>query len=103
MQYNPDLWTIVAVTHKEDVYYRVLASWYGGYTRGDSWKLSSSIERLDDFGDHYEANNSSGSVYILPKNNVGMSSYSASVLANLMDECPPEVVMEVVDVEKVKL
>lgn len=45
--YNPDEWVLLKVKYKEgDVSYRVFAGWRGGYTTGDSWKLSSGTVKI---------------------------------------------------------
>ena len=60
-----------------------MACWYGGFSRGDSWKLSSGIMEIKDAGDFWEVPNHSGSVYMLHKKACGISSYGQSVLTQL--------------------
>ena len=86
--YTPDRWVLVkiqAVGHEP--YYRVFAGWYGGFTHGDSWKLSSGVEKSIDHNTHYEFPQSSGSVYLCHKGSHGMSAYMMSVFANFKDDC----------------
>lgn len=86
--YTPDRWVLVkiqAVGHEP--YYRVLAGWYGGFTQGDSWKLSSGVEKSIDHGKYYEMPQSSGSVYICHKGAHGMSMYTSSIFAKFQDDC----------------
>jgi hypothetical protein len=86
--YTPDRWVLVkiqAVGHEP--YYRVLASWYGGFTQGDSWKLSSGVEKSIDHGTHYEFPQSSGSIYMCHKGAHGMSMYTSGVFANFKADC----------------
>ena len=75
----PDRWVVVEVNDIESktTVRKVLAGWYGGYGGGDSYQLSSAIQRVDDLGDRYEFHNHSGSVYICHKNSYGMSNYMA--------------------------
>lgn len=82
--YNPDLWVIVELTSAQGVHERVLASWYGSFTTGDSWKLSSGIEgvSLDEDG-AYVLPQTSGSTYIVRKGNQGISTFTSSILASL--------------------
>jgi len=42
--YYPDRWVVVKIG--EENLYKVFACWYGGYARGDSWKLNSGITRV---------------------------------------------------------
>ena len=86
--YTPDRWVIVKIQSVgKEAYYRVLAGWYGGLTQGDSWKLSSGIEKAIDHGTHYEMPQSSGSVYICHKGAHGMSMYTSSIFAGFKDDC----------------
>lgn len=81
-EYSPDKWVIVEIKHKDgDTHRRVLGSWYGGFTRGDSWRMSSGIEEVIDEGDCYKVINTSGSTYWCVKGCEGMSAYSMGVLA----------------------
>lgn len=81
--YEPDSWAIVLIESEEHgKVYKVLASWYGGFTQGDSWKLSSGIESVSFKGDHYTMPQSSGSVYILHKNNEHISGIMGSVFSS---------------------
>ena len=82
-EYRPDKWVVVEITNKfGDKYRRVLGSWYGGFTKSDSWRMSSGITSWHDRGDHYEIVNDSGSVYFCGKQNLGMSAYTMNVLAS---------------------
>lgn len=86
--YTPDRWVLVKIQAAgREEYYRVFAGWYGGFTQGDSWKLSSGVEKSIDHGTHYEFPQTSGSVYICHKGCYGMSGYMASVYANFKDQC----------------
>lgn len=63
-EYTPDSWRLVVIESPEHgKIYKVLASWYGGFTQGDSWKLSSGIEGVTKEGNLYVMPQSSGSVY----------------------------------------
>jgi len=86
--YTPDRWIIVKIQSVgNEPYYRVLAGWYGGFTQGDSWKLSSGIEKSIDRGTHYEMLQSSGSTYLCPKGSHGCSSYMASIYSGFVKDC----------------
>jgi hypothetical protein len=86
--YTPDRWVIVKIqTVGTEPYYRILAGWYGGFTQGDSWKLSSGIEKSIDFGTYYEFPQSSGSTYKCYKGAHGMSMYMMSMFSHFKDDC----------------
>ena len=86
-KYYPDKFVIVKVTSPQyGVLYRVLASWYGGYTGSDSWKLSSGITKITKTETGYEFLNHSGSIYFGSKEIYGMSSYSMSIYAGFVDQ-----------------
>lgn len=73
--YTPDNWKIVKISSEEygDVF-KILSSWQGGYTMADVWKVISGFIDLKEFDDRYETNQSSGSMYVLYKNNEKKSS-----------------------------
>jgi len=88
--YYPDLWVLVRIEAKNKVHYRVLASWYGGFANGDSWKLSSGMEEdqqvtLDDLG-CFLCPQSSGSIYVVNRGNFGMSGYTSGVAKNFIKQ-----------------
>lgn len=62
--YNPDVWKVIKVIDPDaPSRYRVLGGWYGGYSDGDSWQLSSGIVKCVEHEYYYEFTNISGSVY----------------------------------------
>lgn len=62
--YHPDTWVLVQLQSEEyGKVNKVLAGWYGGFTSGDSWKLSSGIESARVEGDYLVMPQSSGSEY----------------------------------------
>jgi hypothetical protein len=62
-EYAPDYWVVVEISDGNTTVLRVLASWVGGYTTGDSWKLSSTVDKVVKHEDFFEFTNSSGSTY----------------------------------------
>lgn len=97
--YKPDRWIIVKIQAVgQEAYYRVFAGWYGGFTQGDSWKLSSGIEKSIDHGTHYEFPQSSGSTYLCHKGSHGCSSYMASIYRGFAEDCEKNgMIFEAVD------
>ena len=83
--YTPDKWVVIKITHTEGTVYKVFASWYGGYTGGDSWKLNSGITRVEEENDCYVFAGSSGSTYTCRKEHYGTNLYGHSVLSNIIE------------------
>ena len=62
--HTPDSWVIIKIKGIEDKdFYKVLAGWSGGYLDGDSWRMNSGIDKVEDDGDYWNFVGSSGSVY----------------------------------------
>lgn len=83
---HPDKWIVVKINplnDNENTHYRVFASYYGGYTGGDSWKLNSGIKSVEVIDNYLLFHGSSGSVYKCHKDCYGTSGYSYGVLQNL--------------------
>jgi hypothetical protein len=97
-EYNPDKWVMLKFTNKGKVIYKVLASWYGGYAKGDSWKLNSGCTGIEEDGQLYRFSGSSGSVYQVHKATYGMSAYTMGIHASFQKQIDdlndPEVTME---------
>ena len=65
----------------------MFASWYGGYSGADSWKMNSGITRVIKRDDGcLEFAGESGSVYICHENCWGMSGYALGVLTAYQNE-----------------
>ena len=73
-EYTPDNWVVLKLTQqlktgntgygrKEQVLYKVLAGWSGGYLDGDSWRMNSGITGVEKQAHLYGFYGSSGSVY----------------------------------------
>lgn len=98
MKYKPDRWLIVLMTGKDGdnilKTYKIFGTWAGGYTTGDSWKLSSGFEPYTSFcsfdreANEFDVQNYSGSVYRLKnaEHCYGTTMYTASVLANFAEQ-----------------
>ena len=84
--YNPDKWVMLKFTHGDRPVYKILASWYGGYARGDSWQLNSGVVRIEEDGQCYLFHGSSGSVYVCHKSTYGMSMYTMGILASFQKD-----------------
>ncbi len=101
-KYIPDNWQIIRVTSTDTLveYYRIIAGWSGGYTYGSSWKVSSGCEQVFDMGDYWQVQQSSGSVYMLHKNNERPSIATAGVLESLV-QSNINTVLEIVEMESI--
>ena len=78
--YTPDNWVILKMTSPDDVCYKVLAGWYGGYTTGDSWKLSSGIIDITSTDSYFLFPQHSGSTYLCHKSQEKLSMMTSSML-----------------------
>lgn len=78
--YTPDKWVIVKFAKPDgEVFYKVLGSWSGGYLHGDSWRLSSGLEKIEVDGNYLLMRNYSGSTYKVHKNMEGMNVIASGV------------------------
>jgi hypothetical protein len=85
-EYNPDKWVMLKFNHNGKDIYKVLASWYGGFTQGDSWKLNSGVTKVEQEGDLFMFHGSSGSVYVCHKKTYGMSAYTMGILSSFQQQ-----------------
>ena len=85
-EYTPDAWVLVELEAQGKKITKVLAGWYGGYTQGDSWKLSSGVEKIEEDGDQWIFTNHSGSVYRCHRHTERMSGYMSSVYAGFVKQ-----------------
>jgi hypothetical protein len=76
-EYTPDLWEVIRVKVGDNQIDKVIGSWYGGYSRSDSWRFSSGITKIVENDSHYDIHNYSGSVYRCYKDRQGMISFTA--------------------------
>lgn len=102
---NPDYWVVIEITNPEgESHRRVLATWAGSYLYGSSWKISSGIEKEEEFEDRYEFLNTSGSLYICRKSYYGMSGYGSGIFQHHQEALEKEgykmVVVEGYDPDK---
>ena len=42
-EYRPDRWVVVKIVTATECLYKVFATWSGGYSSSDSWKMNSGI------------------------------------------------------------
>jgi hypothetical protein len=73
--YTPDRWVVVKLQINSDTIYKVLCTWYGSFTTGESWQINSGITSIEDRGNTWAFTSISGSVYVCPKQGQGFSAY----------------------------
>ena len=78
-QYTPAEWCLVRIN---DDLVKVFGSWRGGYISGDSWRINSGIEKVEEDGDYWLFIGYSGSVYTCHKDAYRIKSpYNNGILA----------------------
>lgn len=85
--YAPNYWQVVRITTPEQqVLYKVFATWTGGYTTGDSWKLNSGIKEVRKTNGMLEIKGHSGSLYKVHYSDhvYKTTMYSQSILESFM-------------------
>jgi hypothetical protein len=81
---SPERWVILKLPNN---YYKVFATWVGGYLDGDIWKLNSGINKVEQDEDFYYFIGFSGSCYKCHKNGYGTAtSYGLDVLNKLIEQ-----------------
>ena len=98
--YTPDRWMVLSIHTPKEIIYKVFATWSGGYTGSDSWKLNSGITRATFADPYWEFDGSSGSVYRCHQDSYGTNGYGQAVLNNLLRQAEAQgVPIEVLDRE----
>lgn len=93
--YFPDKWAVIKITTQEEILYKVVASFFGGYAHGDSWKINSGIVSVEETETHYDFTGYSGSTYRCCKGSYGFSMLTASVLKSLEESLPYSMTFEI--------
>lgn len=81
--YAPDHWVVIKMKYRDEVIYKVLGGWSGGYLNGDSWRLNSGIERCEQDGDYYKFYGWSGSCYTCHKEMYGLRTATMGIWATM--------------------
>lgn len=84
---TPDYWQLLKLTHDGETIYKVFATWVGGYTTGDAWKINSGIVKVIEGDGFYDLIGHSGSIYRVSnhENVYRTNSYSGGILNNLIE------------------
>jgi hypothetical protein len=83
MSYYPDEWLVIRI--KPTNIYRVFASWYSGYTLGDSWRINSGVTNVIMNNECYYFRSYSGSIYVCRKDYYGVSPYGSRALSGIIE------------------
>jgi len=97
--YTPDRWAIIKIKKPDEVLYKLLGGWCGGYLGNDSWRLNSGIKRHEFDGNYWYFHGNSGSVYRCYVDSYGFTVLSSDVFENLKEKATihyPEVEIEIV-------
>jgi hypothetical protein len=102
---TPYKWVIVKIDNGSETFYKVFASWLGNYINGDSWRLNSGIESIEEDDDNYYFIGTSGSCYQCNKKAYGTAStYSQSILNDFIEKSGGRItIMENQDWTKLEL
>jgi hypothetical protein len=96
---TPDYWVILKLTVEDKTYYKVFASFVGGYLDGDRWRMNSGVVSVTESDDSYSFAGASGSVYSCRKGKYRTTAYTQQILegfishaykANAVIEIMPE-------------
>jgi len=82
--YYPDSWVVVKV--KETGLYKVLAGWSGDYLEGDSWRINSGIQFVEDDEINWLFHGASGSCYVCSKTGYAMRMSMVGIYTKIKDK-----------------
>ena len=88
---TPDNWVVLQITNPNakdtllKTYYKVFATWTGGYIDGDSWKINSGVDRVDEDEMNVNFYGYSGSCYACKKGTYGTGTgYTTQILDKII-------------------
>jgi hypothetical protein len=85
-KYVPDYWIVFKIlSDTNEVLYKVLAGWSGGYLYGNSWRINSGIVGVEEDEDFFHFKGSSGSVYSCMKDRYDLRGETVFVWAKIKD------------------
>lgn len=86
----PDKWVILEIPAG----YKLFATWTGNYLDGDSWRINSGIQNIEQDDDNYYFKGYSGSIYQCHKKAYGTaSSYGKGVLDKILDQAEGQAIL----------
>ena len=101
IEYRPDKWVVLKINRDDEVDYKVLGGWKGGYLDGDYWRLNSGIKEVDvnKDGNYFYFKGHSGSVYGCRKESYGFTVQTAGIYEQLTKNWFPGTKVEVMPEE----
>jgi len=99
---TPEQWTILKMFNGKETYFKVYATWTGGYIGEDRWKMNSGIASVDSDDHFYYFTGASGSCYKCSKNAYGimdgqyrMTSWNRGTLDTVIKNSP--IIIDIMD------
>lgn len=88
--YTPHAWILVKIKDlsqpDEKALYKVLCGEYGGYAYGDSWRLNSGVDRVEELDEAFLFHGRSGSCYRCLKSAETLTRLTASMLEQFQEK-----------------
>lgn len=83
---RPDVWVFIDVENKEtgEKFVKIVAGFYGGFTQGNSWRITSPVAKLETLAESFRATTESGRVYTLDACNNRIGTPIAPILASIV-------------------
>lgn len=95
--HNPDKWVILKIPEN---YYKVFATWIGGYEYGDAWRVNSGITNVEQDEEFYYFHGYSGSCYKCNKKHYGTSTSGHIMLGIITQNSKIEILDDCEDFQK---
>jgi hypothetical protein len=80
-----DKFVIVKIEEGNNIFYKAILGWYGGYLGSDSYKVNSGISKLEEIDDYYLIHGYSGSMYKVYKKSMGFTSLTSQIYDSLKE------------------
>ena len=61
--YQPDNWVVMKICSEGKSFFKLIAGWSGGYLDGNSWRINSGINDIQEDDSFYYIHGNSGSLY----------------------------------------
>jgi|GEM_PF-1122445 hypothetical protein len=90
---TPDNWLGLHLKKDNIDIVKLFSTFYGGYLDGDSWRLNSgckNIKKYPDNKDKFLITGYSGTQYNIFKKNIGTSSYTSTILNEIIEKSKSE-------------
>ena len=85
--YHPDNWVLLEITDNDEVRYKVLAGWDGGYLGDDYWRISSGVTDIQLEDGVCLIYNESGSVYNCHKDCMRLNRLMGQIYDDVFKAC----------------